>query len=337
VANECFPSGLIALAQGAGEVGGWLTQSVDAICFTGSVASGKKVAALAAERLIPASLELGGKDAAIVLADCDLNRTVLGVAHWALHNAGQNCAAIERVYVEEAIAASFVDKLTALVSNLRTPTPNGLSDLGPLQNLHQLEVVETQVAQAIASGAQLRCGGKRTGVGLGFLPTVLDHCTAAMNVVRDETFGPVIAVVRVANAEEGLRQANDCRYGLNGSVWTKNLERGAQLAKQLDVGVAYVNNHSLGGILADVPWTGTKESGTGVAASRFSYAHFVRPRTLLIDASRQADPWWMPVDENTQTFAQALIAQTLHGGLRNLLRLAGVAKKRTQALKRASQ
>jgi acyl-CoA reductase-like NAD-dependent aldehyde dehydrogenase len=298
----------VGVVQGAGEVGALLVDCVDGIVFTGSVPSGKKVAVRAAERLIPSSIELGGKDAALVLADCDVERTALGVAQWAMHNCGQNCAALERVYVEAAIADRFVGTLTAVVGKLRVSTGNDESDLGPLQNEAQLAIVERHVALAVAAGAKVTTGGRRVGPGLGYAPTVLDACTDEMEVVREETFGPVIAVVRVKDAEEGLRRANASRYGLNGSVWTTDLERGAQLVRRMEVGVGYVNNHGFGGILADVPWTGTKDTGPGIAASAHSYGLFTQ-------------------------FVDALIARGRGGGLGVLLKLGGLVKKRTAAIR----
>lgn len=329
---DVLPKGLVGLVQGQGDLGQALIEHVDAIVFTGSVPSGRKVAARAAERLIPTSLELGGKDAALVLADCDLERTAIGVAQWATHNCGQNCAAIERVYVEDAIADRFVELLTRVVSKLKVSTGND-GDLGPLQNQRQLELVERHVEQAKSKGAQVTTGGRREGIGFGYAPTVLDRCADDMDVVRDETFGPVIAVLRVKDAEEGIARANASRYGLNGSVWTKDLARGEALVKRLEVGVGYVNNHGFAGILADVPWTGVKDSGPGVAASAHAYGVFTRPRTVIVDGGKHPDPWWIPANAELGAFVDALIARGRGGGLGVLLKLGGLVKKRAAAIR----
>lgn len=332
VAADTLPAGLVQLAQGAGDVGAAVLDSVDAVTFTGSVATGRRIAARAGERLIPCSVELGGKDAAIVLADCDLQRTVAGIAQWSMHNAGQNCAAIERVYVEDAIADAFVPALARAVGRLRVEQGSGMSELGPLQNAQQLAIVEEHVADAVAQGAQVLCGGDRVGIGLGYAPTVLDHCAPGMQVVDQETFGPVVAIIRVPDAKEAVRQSNASPYGLNGSVWTRNLARGERLARALDVGIANVNNHSFCGIVPQVPWTGVKETGHGVAASRFSYGTFTRPRTVLVDSNKDPDPFWMPADENLETLAVA-VRDLSTGALGAILRLLPVLGKRVKAIR----
>ncbi len=333
VCAEILPKGLVGVVQGGGEVGTALIDHVDALTFTGSVRTGRKVAARSGERLIPCSVELGGKDAAIVLADCDLGRTAVGVAMWGMHNAGQNCAAIERVYVEEAIADRFVERLGKVAAALHVAPAAEPTDFGPMQNEMQLRIVEEHVDEARAKGATVVAGGKRTGRGLGYEPTVLDRCTEDMRVVREETFGPVLAVLRVRDAEEAVLRANDSAYGLNGSVWTTDLARGAALARRLEVGVALVNNHAFTGILPETPWTGTKDTGPGIASSRHAYGTFVRRRTVLVDAGKNPDPWWFPANEDTYAFGEALALRAL-GSLRALLRLAGLFKKRIAAIRR---
>lgn len=336
--GEFFPADLVGLVQGGGAVAEALIGGgIDGVVFTGSVPTGRRVAMKAAELLIPCSVELGGKDAAVVLADCALDRTVAGIAQWSMHNCGQNCAGIERVYVEEAIADEFVQRLGAYVGALRVaPQDDGFADLGPVQNEGQLRIVEEHVAEALEQGAALVCGGQRTGQGLGYLPTVLDRCEATMRIVHEETFGPVVAVVRVPDADEAMRQANDIRYGLNASVWTADLARGAALARRFEAGVCYVNNHAFAGTLPEIPWTGVKETGPGVAASRHSYPVFVRRQTVFVDSNRDPDPWWMPIDADLAAFADALATKEL-GSLTVLLRLLGLLKKRVATIRSFGQ
>ncbi|MEQ1508396.1 MAG: aldehyde dehydrogenase family protein, partial [Myxococcota bacterium] len=327
-----FPPDLVQIVVGGPDVGQALIEAeIDAVVFCGSVPTGRKVAARCGERLIPCSVELGGKDAAIVLADCDLPRTVAGIVQWSMHNAGQDCSSIERVYVEAAIADRFVDALAGTVDKLVVAPSTGRADVGPLQNERQLEVVERHVAAAIAAGAVARTGGRRVGPGYGYAPTVLDRCTEAMEVVRDETFGPVIAVVRVADADEAVRRANDARYGLCGSVWTRDLAKGEALARRLDVGLALVNNHSFPGSIPAIPWTGTKDTGTGVAASVHAYPTFVRRRTLVIDRSGGPDVFWKPIDDDLWALGQAASALAL-GALGQVFTLLGLLGKRARAI-----
>lgn len=334
---EVFAADVVQIVQGDGAIGAALIEGgVDAIVFTGSVATGKKVSMMAAERLIPASVELGGKDAAIVLADCDLTRTVAGIAFWAMHNCGQNCAGIERVYVEESIADTFVERLTAVVKAIRVnadPTGTTDAEIGPVQNAAQLAIVEAHVADARQRGAAVLCGGARTGTGLGYQATVIDKCDEAMRVVHEETFGPVVAVIRVKDADEAIRRANDSRYGLNGSVWTKDLERGAAIARRLEVGVALVNNHSFTGVVPETPWTGVRDTGPGVASSRHAYPTFVRRRTLVVDSNRDPEPFWLPTTADLTALAEA-VAQLQLGSIGAAFRALGLIKKRVAAIRK---
>jgi acyl-CoA reductase-like NAD-dependent aldehyde dehydrogenase len=331
---DVLPKDLVQVVQGAGDVGAaLLTEGIDSITFTGSVATGRKVSALAGERLVPCTAELGGKDAAIVLADCDLGRTVAGIVYWSIHNAGQNCASVERVYVEEAVADAFVQRCVAAVGKLRVAPQEGTADLGPLHTAPQLWLVEQHVADAVERGATVLAGGKRTGSGWGYAPTVLDHCTHDMRVIREETFGPILAIVRVKDADEAVQRANDSGYGLNGSVWTKDLARGEALARRLQVGVSLVNNHAIPAIMPEMPWTGVRGTGPGVANSRHAYPAYVRRRGVLVDSNRQADPWWFPADANLAAFAEAVVQRSIGSFVGALLTLLPLLGKRQKAIR----
>jgi acyl-CoA reductase-like NAD-dependent aldehyde dehydrogenase len=339
ICAEVLGPDLVQLVQGDGAVGAALLDAgIDAVVFTGSVRTGKKVAVHAAERMIPSSIELGGKDAAIVLADCDLDRTAVGVAHWAFHNAGQDCSSIERIYVEERVADRFVERLGAVASQLSVH-PEGEGDIGPLQNAAQLAIVERHVADAVEKGARVVCGGERTGKGLGFLPTVLADCTDDMDVVREETFGPVVAVLRVPDADAAVAAANASDYGLNGSVWTADLKRGEAIARQLDVGLALVNNHSFPGAIPQIPWTGTKNTGTGVAASRHAYPTFVRRRTVVVDKGSRPDVFWFPANSDLAAVGEAVAEMGLGnlGKAFSLLSLLGRRSKQILKLGRGER
>jgi acyl-CoA reductase-like NAD-dependent aldehyde dehydrogenase len=290
-----LPEGLAQVLQGDGRAGAALVDAgIDACVFTGSPETGRKVRLQCAERGIPSSVEMGGKDAAIVLADCDMERTVAGVTHWALSNVGQACGAIEVAYVDERIAEAFVQALRRAWTKLRVGAR--MADVGPLANRRQLEIAALHVEDARAKGAVVVCGGKALG-GLFYAPTVLDRCDERMKVVVDETFGPVLAVVRVNGAAEAVRRVNASRYGLGASIWTSDLARAERLAERLDVGVVTINNHAFTGAVPALPWSGTRDTGFGVANSALSLPTFVRPRAVVVDASRGPDVYWMPYDD----------------------------------------
>ena len=305
---EQLPTGLVQVASGGPEVGAALLDArPDACVFTGSTPSGRNVQVRCAQLGIPCSAEMGGKDAAIVVADCDLERTVAGITHWALCNAGQACGAIEVVYVERAIADGFVARMREVWTQLRAGPGHGVStDVAPLANPRQFELVKAQVEDARSRGATVVCGGAPLGQGLWFAPTLLDHCTEAMAVVREETFGPVLAVVRVEGPAEAIRAANQLRYGLGASIWTRDLARGQRLAERLDYGVVSINNHSFTGAVPNLPWSGTRATGFGVANSALALPTFLRPRTLVVDRRRAPELFWMPYDATLHELGDVL-------------------------------
>jgi acyl-CoA reductase-like NAD-dependent aldehyde dehydrogenase len=300
-----LPDGVLTLVQGRGPVGAELVRSdVDLVVFTGSVPTGRKIAAAAAEHLTPVSLELGGKDAAIVLDDCDIERTARGLIWGAFNNAGQNCASIERVYVDRKIARPLVDRMIEIVRTLKIA-----DDVGPLTTEAQLETVKRHVAAAEQGGALLLCGGHATGRGLGFEPTIVEipGDKEAMPLMEEETFGPVLPVVIVDSEEDAVRRANASRFGLTASIWSKKLDRAERLAQKLRAGVITINNHGFTAALPAAPWSGVGESGHGVTNSRHALKDFTRPRFVLVDRSRaKSELWWMPYSASLVATARAL-------------------------------
>jgi acyl-CoA reductase-like NAD-dependent aldehyde dehydrogenase len=250
--------------QGVGETAGALVDAVDFIQFTGSDRTGRKVMARAAETLTPVSLELGGKDAMIVLSDADLDRAANAAAWGGMMNSGQICMSTERIYVEEPVYDAFLDKLTAEVGRLRQgpDTEADPKDVGAMTSPNQTAIVEDHVADALASGARALTGGKRVpGPGDYFEPTVLVDVDHSMKVMRDETFGPVVGVMKVPDEEEAIRLANDTPYGLSGSVWTRDIGRAIRVAKAIRTGVISVNSSS--SVFTEAPFGGYKQSGIG--------------------------------------------------------------------------
>jgi acyl-CoA reductase-like NAD-dependent aldehyde dehydrogenase len=302
-----LPAGVAQVVHGAGDVGAMLVESgIDACVFTGSVASGAKVRVRCAELGIPSSVEMGGKDAAIVLADCDLDRTVMGVTQWALSNSGQACAAIEVAYVDERIADAFVARLADAWKRLRTGPGEPDVDVHPVANEKQLAIIEAHVTSAIAEGAKLLSGGQRTGTGLGYPATLLDHCKPTMDVVREETFGPVLAIVRFRGVDEAVREINAGKYGLGASIWTRDIARAERLAERLDVGIVDVNNHAFTGGIPALPWSGTRATGYGIANSEWSLTTFCRPKAIVVDEADGPDFFWIPFDRDFMTLAHTL-------------------------------
>ena len=300
------PHGVVNVVQGDGVVGAQVVESgIDACVFTGSTGAGKKVRMQCAELGIPSSVEMGGKDAAIVLADCDLERTVMGITHWTLANAGQACGGIEIAYVEERIADAFVEAMGKAWSKLRTGPGDDDVDVSPLGNDHQLAVVEAHVKDALAKGAKLVTGGKRT-TGRGYMPTILDNCTAEMDVVREETFGPVLAIVRVWGTEQAVRAINASKYGLGASIWSKDVARAERLVEKIDVGVATINTHQFTGAVPQLPWSGTKQTGFGVANSDLSLLTYAHPKTIVVDENA-TEFFFMPFDRTMREVGEALI------------------------------
>jgi acyl-CoA reductase-like NAD-dependent aldehyde dehydrogenase len=291
-AEEVYGRDLVCLVEGEGEHGAAVIgANVDAVVFTGSVATGRAVAHAAADALVPVSLELGGKDAAVVLDDADVERTARGILWGALVNSGQNCAGIERVYATSAIVGPLRTRLGELAKTL---VPG--RDYGPLTTDAQLAVVERHVEDARQRGAEVVAGGDRLDrAGRWFAPTVLGDTVEDAPIMCDETFGPVVVVVGVADEEAAIEHANQGRFGLTASVWTRDLRRGERVAKRLRAGVVMVNNHGFSGAVPALPWSGVGESGYGVTNSPHALDILTRPRATVVDARRaKRELWWHP-------------------------------------------
>ncbi len=333
VLSEALPPGLVATVQGGAATGqALLNAGINACVFTGSPATGRIVRQRCAELGIVSSIETGGKDAAIILDDCNLERTVAGVTAWSLGNAGQACGAIEIAYVTPGIADRLVSRLAEVFKKLRVaPAARGETDVAPLANQRQFDLVVRHVKDAQERGAKLICGGRPTGVGLFYEPTLLDHCTEEMAVVSDETFGPVLAVVRVEGVSDAIARVNRSRYGLGASLWTRDVDRAERLAERLDVGVVVINNHALTGAMPALPWSGTRETGTGIANSRHALLTFARPKTTLVDRSEKPELYWPPYDRGLIELGE-ILCDVQRGAITSAWKLPLLLHERMQRL-----
>jgi acyl-CoA reductase-like NAD-dependent aldehyde dehydrogenase len=267
--SECgLPENVFQVATGRGGTGAALIEHVDMIMFTGSTATGRKVGEAAARRLIPASLELGGKDPMIVLADADLERAANFATYYSMQNAGQTCISIERAYVEAPVYDEFVAKVTEKVRALRVGASQGPGsvEVGAITFPPQLQKIESHVNEAVDKGARVLVGGHAVhsaGGGRFYEPTVLVDVDHTMSCMTDETFGPTLPIMKVADAEEAVRLANDSRYGLGGSVFSRDTARGEEIARRMQVGAANVNDAMINYTVLELPMGGAKASGLG--------------------------------------------------------------------------
>jgi len=303
-----------------------LVDAVDFVQFTGSDRTGRKVMARAAETLTPVSLELGGKDPMIVLADADLDRAANAAAWGGMFNSGQVCISVERIYVEEPVYDEFVSKLAAEVGNLRQGADGkGFGkDVGAMTSPNQIGIVEDHVNDAVSNGAKALTGGKRVpGPGDYFEPTVLVDVDHSMKVMRDETFGPVVGVMKVPDAEEAVRLANDSRYGLSGSVFGEK-ERAERVARRVECGAINVNDVLVNYFAMDVPMGGWKESGIGYRHGEPGIKKYCRSESLVITRfGGKREPTWYPYTRTRRSLVNR-VAQAFNArGWRRRLGLRG--------------
>ncbi|MBI1257603.1 MAG: aldehyde dehydrogenase family protein [Chloroflexi bacterium] len=281
-----FPPDVIQVVTGDGSTGAALIDCVDYIHLTGSTATGRKVALRAAERLIPYSLELGGKDPLIVLNDADLDSAVVGTLRSALENAGQACISIERVYVEQGIYEAFLERALTYVQQYTVGAEGGNATcMGCMTNERELLRTEDHLRDAVAKGARILYGGKRRpDLGpLFFEPTLLVDVDHTMHVMTDETFGPLVPIMRVRDADEAIRLANDTSYGLSASLYTRDLRRGEQLARRIEAGDVSINRPQMVIGTPSLPMGGVKASGVGRRGGPEGLLRFVQTQSILAD------------------------------------------------------
>jgi acyl-CoA reductase-like NAD-dependent aldehyde dehydrogenase len=281
-----LPDDVFAVATGRGATGAAVIDEVDMIMFTGSTSTGRKVAVRAAERLIPASLELGGKDPMIVLADANIERAANHAAYYSMFNCGQTCISIERCYVEAPIYDEFVKRVTEKVRAIRQGVPAGPGsvDVGSLTFPAQVETVERHVEEARERGAKVLTGGRRGRTdGYWFEPTVLVDVDHDMACMREETFGPTLPIMKVADAEEAIRLANDSEYGLSAAVFSRDSSRAEAVARRVSAGAVTVNDALVNYAALELPMGGAKPgSGVGYRHGAGGIRKYCRQQSLLI-------------------------------------------------------
>jgi acyl-CoA reductase-like NAD-dependent aldehyde dehydrogenase len=273
------PRAVMVTLVGGGEVGtALLEQNVDGVFFTGSHATGKRIAKALAGRLVKLQLELGGKDPTYVCEDADPKAAAESLADGAMYNTGQSCCSVERIYVHEKIHAAFVAAFVEAVRSMRRGDPmNEDTYIGAVTRAPQLDVLESQVEDAIAKGAHLVAGGeRRIGAGNWFDPTVLVNVDHTMDVMREESFGPVIGIQKVVDDAEAVRLMNDTRYGLTAGVYTRDEQRARALLAQVNAGSVYWN--CCDRVSPRLPWSGMGDSGIGLTLSKYGIQAFTRPK-----------------------------------------------------------
>ena len=293
---EGLPEGLLQVVYGAGDVGEMLVRrpEIDMVAFTGSQETGRKVGLAAAERLIPANLELGGKDPFIICDDVDIEVAAQGAVWAACLNAGQVCTSSERFYVMSEVADDFVEASRSYVESLRIGDPmDERTDIGPMINAKGREKVERHVGEAIRKGAKVVAGGERHGErGFFYKPTILTGVEPSMTVMRDETFGPVVPVVRVATLDEAIEQANSVPYGLGANVYTRDFEKMLKCMREIRAGTVWINDPLTDNDAA--PFGGQSGSGIGRELGREGLEAFQESKHVHIDPRVEKKEWWYP-------------------------------------------
>jgi succinate-semialdehyde dehydrogenase/glutarate-semialdehyde dehydrogenase len=331
------PNDVFHVLPGEGASGAALVKSeIDKLVFTGSVGTGRRIAQVAAEALLPVVLELGGKDPMIVLDDADIDVASSAAVWGAFVNAGQACLSVERCYVHQKLYARFVEACAEKTRKLRVG--NGMdpaTDVGPMIGEQQVRIVEAHVSDAHMHGARILTGGARLRE-LGptfFAPTVLADVDHNMRVMREETFGPVLPIASFRDDDEAVRLANDCEYGLAGSVWTRDRNRGEAIARQIHAGTVMVNDVLSCFSISEAPHGGVKASGLGRTHGRWGLEEMVRVKYLDSDRlARMKKIWWFGYGSEfareMESFLDAIFARPLRVRVKAALRAVGALWRR---------
>ncbi len=311
------PEGLVRVVHGGGPVGEALARSsVGKVFFTGSVEVGRHVGQVCAAELKGSVLELGGKDPMVVCADADLDHAVAGALWGGFANAGQTCSGIERVYVLREVADRFVAGVARGAERMRVGDPlEWETEIGPMTSAGQYEIANELVDDAVAAGATKLCGGPTEVAGMPgkfIAPVVLTEVSHEMRIMREEIFGPVLPIVIVDSEQEAIDLANDSEFGLGASVWTRDRQRGERIARRLESGMVWVNDHSFSHGVCQCAWGGVKDSGLGRSHSKFGFYECVNVKLNAWEPGLARDFWWHPYDRTLGEAVRAS-ARILYG------------------------
>jgi acyl-CoA reductase-like NAD-dependent aldehyde dehydrogenase len=327
-----FPKNLVTIIQGGAEVGqAFIDTKPDKLLFTGSVATGRRVAEACAKHLIPTVLELGGKDAMLVLADANLNIAASAAVWGSYTNCGQVCLSVERLFVEQSIAEKFTQLCVGKTKKLRLGHGSDpATDVGPLIRPQHVQRMSDLLADATQRGATILCGGKpRPDLGPNFFePTVITGVNNSMRLFQEETFGPILAIQSVRDAEEAVTRANDSTFALAASVWTSDADRGESIAKQLRAGSVMINDAISYFAIAEAPHGGCGLSGWGRTHGKAGLLEMVQPKYIDIDRLPGTQkPWWYRYGNDLNQAADSFLKFEFSHGLAAKLRNARRAMK----------
>ncbi|MBI4041236.1 MAG: aldehyde dehydrogenase family protein, partial [Deltaproteobacteria bacterium] len=300
-----LPRNLFQVAYGDAALGAELVghAGIDKISFTGSTRAGQKILESAAHHITPCIMELGGKDAAIVLKDADLKTTVSGIVWGGFTNAGQVCGSIQRVYVHRSIVQPFVEAVVKQTENLKM-----VDDIASIVLPAQLDRYEAQLKEALEKGAKILIGGRRQSIqGRNYFePTVLINVTDEMSIVKEETFGPFLPILMFDDEQEVISRVNHSPYGLCASIWTQNKQKGFRLAKKIEAATVTVNDCLFTHAMCETPWGGYKYSGMGRVHGKWGFYEYCQVKHISVDRISLKPFWWFPYTAYSDQVAQEL-------------------------------
>jgi succinate-semialdehyde dehydrogenase/glutarate-semialdehyde dehydrogenase len=335
-----FPADAVQVVTGGGKTGAALVEAApDKIMFTGSVATGKKIAEAAAKNLTSVVLELGGKDPMVVFADANLELAAGGAVWGAFCNSGQSCSSVERLYVEESVRDEFTRLVVEKTRRLRQGTGDKeTTSVGSMSSERQMKIVEDHVEDFRAAGAQILTGGERNPDfpdGLFYEPTVISGATNEMRAMQEETFGPTLPIMGFTTEEEAVRLANDSEFGLTASVWTGDMARGKRVAKRIEAGSVCVNEVLYTHGIGQTPWGGFKNSGYGRTHGLEGLMELVQPQHLHVNhVAILPDAWWLPYSPNAVETFRGFAKYFASGSVVKTVKLLPQLWKRIKELRR---